>query len=85
MVLEKNPDCVCLDVFTDAALGGIDRETWIVEYEQYVLYGHVASCHHRSPEPESVVSLAMIREHRIFARILNDMLTEYGTFDGVRW
>jgi hypothetical protein len=66
----SNPPCICLDVFTEAAFGRVDREAWIVEYEQYVLHGHVASCHHQSPT----------RQHRIFARILNDMLSEQETF-----
>ncbi|HXT18241.1 MAG TPA: hypothetical protein VN706_21600 [Gemmatimonadaceae bacterium] len=70
----KNPPCICLDVFTDAALGRIDRDSWIVEYEQHVLDGHVASCHHRSPPPVTHAG-EPAREHRIFARILNDLLT----------
>ena len=69
----KNPPCICVDVFTDAAIGRMDRESWVVEYEQYVLDGHVASCHHRSPE-SSEAGGYVAREHRIFARILNDMM-----------
>lgn len=70
----KNPPCICLHVFTDAALGRIDRATWMVEYEQYVLDGHVASCHHRTAPPKNYLAHGVAREHRIFARILNDML-----------
>jgi len=71
----KNPACICLHVFTDAALGRIDRATWIIEYQHYVLDGHVASCHHRTAPPKNYLANGVAREHRIFARILHDMIT----------
>lgn len=74
----NNPPCICIDVFTEAAIGHVDLETWIVEYEPYLQDGHVASCHHRSPDAggtdEGGPAAHIVREHRIFARILNDMM-----------
>ena len=74
----KNPPCICFDVFIDAALGQVDRETWMIEYEQWVLSGHVASCHHRSHEPKSILRRAG-HENRILARVLNDVIGDGGT------
>jgi hypothetical protein len=73
--VKKNPPCICLEVFTDAAFGRVDRSAWVVEYEHYVLDGHVASCHHRSAPPKGILAPDYNRQHRIFARILDDMIS----------
>lgn len=50
-----NPPCICDDIYRDACRGEIDWPTWALEEHHRVMYGHVASCHHRSPEPIGVL------------------------------
>lgn len=69
----KNPPCICLDVFIDAVCGRVDPEAWKVEYAQHASRGHVASCHHRSPERPGYRFAPDPIAHRGLAQILNDL------------
>ena len=50
-----NPRCICNEIFDEWERDGIDAETWVMEETQRVLYGHYASCNHRSPEPRGIL------------------------------
>jgi hypothetical protein len=65
---------VCLDVFIDAVCGRVDRQSWDVEYEHHVRFGHVASCHHGPDQRSGLRLTPQPTSHRGLARILNDLM-----------
>lgn len=72
----KNPPCICDEIYGAAFRGEIDADTWTLEYEHKILYGHVASCNHRSPEPQGILSIdpATVRPAKTDVDIANQAL-----------